>query len=210
MKHIFISYKRNDPITHNFIELLQVQLKSKNFDYWNDRNIVPGENWEAAIDNAIRDAYAVILLITRASVNSQYITYEWSSAFAKKIKVIPLVLEQEVDIHPRLDKTQYIDFSDTSDRTHKWQQLFDELTSIRTEFLSTTRINSAHLVTENRISSALIELYSNHKVSVVKPVEILRKLRDLGYISEMSFAKLTDLIFENSRNQNQADSDFTA
>lgn len=193
--HVFISYKRNDPKLTEFFEFLELKLKDKGFEYWNDRHIVPGENWETEIDNAIRECFAFLLLVTQEATKSQYITYEWSTALARDKDVIPILLDSEAKLHPKLERTQYLDFSDPGNRD--WQSLFDLLAKIRDELVGSSRIHSSSLKNEIKISSALHKLYDNHKHSFVETEDMLGVLRELGFISSGNFALLSDKIIEN-------------
>ncbi|MEP7291233.1 MAG: toll/interleukin-1 receptor domain-containing protein [Chloroflexota bacterium] len=106
--HIFISYKHSDAI---FARLLTLELRNAGFEFWWDDNLKPGENWSEAIDDKLRDALAVILLMSPEAQKSEYVTYEWSFAIGAGVPVIPLVIEKIEAIHPRLSKVQYVDLS---------------------------------------------------------------------------------------------------
>ena len=106
--HIFISYKHSDAI---FARLLTLELRNAGFEFWWDDHLKLGENWSEAIDDKIRDAFAVILLMSPEAKKSEYVTYEWSFAIGAGVPVIPLVIEKIDEIHPRLSKVQYVDLS---------------------------------------------------------------------------------------------------
>jgi HEAT repeat protein len=103
------------------------------FTIWMDAYIEPGSIWKQAIDNAINDSIAILVIITPESLKSQYVTYEWSYALGKGKKVIPLLLEppdpnnpSHPKIHPKLDDIQRgTDFSEYPQNVgdQAWQEL---------------------------------------------------------------------------------------
>lgn len=74
MGAIFISYSRQDS---KQLEELQGFLKPLERDFslkpWTDRQIQPGDDWKAAIDQALAEANIGLLLVTQAFVASDFI-----------------------------------------------------------------------------------------------------------------------------------------
>ena len=58
MSHIFISYSRKDKI---FADDLELELEARDIDAWTDNDIEPGDRWREGIDNAIKNAFAVLV-----------------------------------------------------------------------------------------------------------------------------------------------------
>ena len=92
---IFLSYAHDERSTA-FISRLKTQLRTSQIPAWVDFiDIKPGESWMASIDDAIRDSFALIIVLTPASSRSEYVTYEWSwvqrslSALASATRVLP-------------------------------------------------------------------------------------------------------------------------
>lgn len=129
MPHIFVSYKHADEA---FIHELEATLEKQGFEVWTDQELPAGEDWKEAIDQAIRNAYAVLVVITPAAAQSEYVTYEWSYAWGKGIKIIPL-LREPTTMHPRLATLQHIDF--TSPGSAVWNKLLRRLQQIEGEVL---------------------------------------------------------------------------
>lgn len=120
--HVFICH---DAFDGDFAELLKLRLDKEGYAGWIDADrLRPGEDWRLEIDEAIRTALAVIVIVTPEAKSSEYVTYEWSFAWGAGKKVIPLLL-RATQLHPRLDALQYIDF--TNRRGRPWQRLFEEL-----------------------------------------------------------------------------------
>jgi hypothetical protein len=108
MAHVFISYKHTD--SDDFARSLRQELENAGFDVWWDDDIPAGEDWRREIDQAIEDAFALVVIMTPEARKSEYITYEWACARGAEKPVIPLMWKS-TGLHPRLDAFQYIDFA---------------------------------------------------------------------------------------------------
>ncbi|MEO1164977.1 MAG: toll/interleukin-1 receptor domain-containing protein, partial [Chloroflexota bacterium] len=89
MKHVFISYKREDV---EFVFELEQQLKQADVDVWTDAQIQAGQNWRSKIDDALQDAFAVIVVMTPEARTSEYVTYEWAFAMGLGKPIVPLTI----------------------------------------------------------------------------------------------------------------------
>jgi TIR domain len=124
-REIFVSYSRKDV---KFVNALYGKLKKLRFDIWQDiRQLRPGDQWQSEIDASLRDAYAIIVVLSRNSVKSAYVTYEWAFALGAKVRVIPLLLEK-ADIHGRLSALHYVD---CTNKSRRWRHLDAALHSLR-------------------------------------------------------------------------------
>ncbi len=126
MAHVFISYKREDA---DFAFEMKRQIERQNFQTWiDDDKLRAGEDWREAIDEAIvRDAFALIVIMTPEARSSEYVTYEWSCARGANVTVIPVVLEA-TELHPRLAGLQYLDFTLPP---YPWEKLIERLDEIQ-------------------------------------------------------------------------------
>lgn len=122
MAQIFISYKHDDG---DFAELLKQKIERAGYTVWLDDNIQAGEEWREMIDLAIRDAVAVVVIMTPEARASEYVTYEWAYALGLGLPVIPVMLKDTAPLHPRLDVLQYLDF--THRRNRPWDALIEHL-----------------------------------------------------------------------------------
>ena len=110
-KQVFISYSRKHDwllADHfkNFIEAL-------NYTVWlDDYDIDAGKPWRDAIDQAIRSARVLVVIVTDEALRSEYITFEWSFALGASVDVIPVVCREINSLHPRLAELQYVDYHD--------------------------------------------------------------------------------------------------
>jgi hypothetical protein len=121
MNHFFISHSHDDS---DFAEILENRIKQENFLPWRDIGIRAGDDWRKEIDKAIKDSFALIVVMTPAAKASEYVTYEWAFAWGEGVKVIPILLEK-TELHPRLESLQYLDFTNRNARP--WDRLIDLL-----------------------------------------------------------------------------------
>ena len=136
---VFVSYSRKDK---NFVELLIREMNQRNentteddglqFELWSDSKIEHGDDWANAIDDNIRKSFAVIVVVTESSMNSSFVTYEWSLAMGLGIQVLPLMLQEGAEIHPKLSKIQWADFTNFQ---FPWDKLHRQLKTLQKTFL---------------------------------------------------------------------------
>src|SRR5258706_14200300 len=129
MGQVFVSYK-HDAIDIEFVNELEARLIQAEILPWTDRQLHGGIEWIRKIDLEIKASVAVIIVITPASLKSQYVTYEWSFGKGLGKTLIPILLkaptaEDEVEIHPVLEILQLHNFTDSANAN--WQKLIDEI-----------------------------------------------------------------------------------
>ena len=133
MTHIFISYEHR---SSDFVRVLSANLEDPEnggYETWWDQNITGGQEWRKEIDEAIRTAFVMIIIMTPEARLSEYVTYEWALAIGLGIPVIP-ILYGETELHPRLEIHQYFDFTDV--RIRPWKNLYTRLRNIAAGDLS--------------------------------------------------------------------------
>lgn len=117
-KHIFVSYHHSDS---DFAKTLIKKIKGANFETWIDKaQLHGGADWRESIDVAIKNAIALVVIMTPEAKASDYVTYEWAYAWGAGVKVIP-VLYKDTKLHPRLETLHYINF--TNPRSRRWNTL---------------------------------------------------------------------------------------
>lgn len=108
MSRIFISYSRKD------IEIarqLAAELQKAGFDVWWDiSGLKGGDDWVRVIPAAIDASQFFIILLSKASVESQWVQKEYLRALNRRMKIIPLLLEA-CDVPFALANINYIDFT---------------------------------------------------------------------------------------------------
>ncbi|MDQ2888531.1 MAG: toll/interleukin-1 receptor domain-containing protein [Chloroflexota bacterium] len=120
MQHVFISYKHEDL---DFAENVQSRLERARFKTWMDSHIQAGAEWRAQIDQALKDAFVMVVIMTPEAKASEYITYEWSFAVGMGLKIIPIKLKA-MSLHPRLSAFQFLDFTAS---IRPWEKLLAEI-----------------------------------------------------------------------------------
>lgn len=161
-EHVFISYARADG--EDFATRLHDELEKSNFLMWLDRrDIKPGENWDLAIDEAIRHCWALMFVMTPGSVDSPNCHDEWSRALSFKRPVVPLLVRPSIP-PLRLHRLQYIDFTQDFDRAFprlvdhlRWlrsaegelQTLRDRVTDLQRELKETDRPEAVQAEIDN-------------------------------------------------------------
>lgn len=166
MTHVFISCARVDS---DFALLLKNNLEQSGFHVWLDLDrLQPGFDWRQEIDNGIRMAFALIVVITPESKLSEYVTYEWAFALGVGVKVVPLLLEP-TSPHPRLEILQYIDFTNRTSRP--WDKLVNRLKDIYQEVPK-----KPAPIGDDELNMILRDIENQPNIS---PIGVLRRLRGL-------------------------------
>ena len=119
---VFVSYAREE---RDFAELVRLHLDQEQLVAWHDERIEAGDRWRGTIDESIRRAKSMVVVVSPSAMNSQYVTYEWAFAHGAGVPVIP-VLRTKVELHPCLAELQYIDFSGDE---RPWSKLAERIRS---------------------------------------------------------------------------------
>jgi hypothetical protein len=122
MSHCFISYDHADS---NLAGELIGKLDEARIPVWKDSlSLRAGEDWRVRIDEGIKAAFALIVVVTPRAMVSEYVSYEWACGVGAGAKVIPLLMEAS-QLHARLSAMHYLDFTDPARRP--WDALIQEL-----------------------------------------------------------------------------------
>jgi hypothetical protein len=101
MGHVFISYQSEDG---EFVADMIRQIEGAGFSVWSDNErLRTGEGWREAIDQAIRDAFALAVILSPAASQSEQISYEATFALGVGVDVI-VILRAPVKVPSRLEK----------------------------------------------------------------------------------------------------------
>ncbi len=107
---IFISYSRRDDETMRKITFF---LRDQGFKVWVDNEkLIPGTPaWEGAIENAIKKAFAVIVILSPDSKSSEWVRREITYADQFDKRVFPVLIKGDEDdsLPIRLVTRQYVD-----------------------------------------------------------------------------------------------------
>ncbi len=106
---VFISYARADSIA--FVDRLESDLKGQQFHPWVDRHgLEGGQEWMEIIQEAIDDCLALVVVVTPAAVQSQYVRMEYRYAARHGKLVIPALHLPTPRTPMDLDILQWVDF----------------------------------------------------------------------------------------------------
>lgn len=123
-KLFFISHAYEDG---DFAELIQQRLEKEGYDAWvGTERLVVGIDWREEIDQTIRQATAIIVIVTPESKRSEYVTYEWAFGWGLGVEIIPIMLKP-TPLHPRIETLQFLDFTNRAARP--WDALMRALRS---------------------------------------------------------------------------------
>ncbi|MGQ9627608.1 MAG: TIR domain-containing protein, partial [Anaerolineae bacterium] len=108
-EHVFISYAHENLA---FVEGLAAQLEGKGIKVWYDRDLRPGRPWSLELERRIREAQAMLVVLTPESVASNYVRKEihYASEIAK-VPIVPLMVRACDPPLPLVD-LQYVDFQE--------------------------------------------------------------------------------------------------
>ncbi len=96
---VFLSYSHSD---HVLATRIGDTLRNNDYGVWTNAELRPGENWAgaigAAIDEAVQHGF-VLLLLTKASLDSQFCRHETFHAFERaaasgRSNVVPVIADQ--------------------------------------------------------------------------------------------------------------------
>ncbi len=103
----FVSYSRTDS---EFALRLAQDLKAADANIWLDQlDIPPGKPWDDAIEDALKNATYILVILSPDAVRSQNVKDEIDFGLRASKPIIP-VLYIECDIPLRLGRTERIDF----------------------------------------------------------------------------------------------------
>lgn len=106
-RKLFISYSRDDI---EYASKLVDSLRKVGFEVWFDANIRTGDEWDDAIEQEIKNSDAMVLILSKSSVNSNNVKDEMSFAMQLNKGINPIKIE-ECDVPMRLARKQFTDFT---------------------------------------------------------------------------------------------------
>lgn len=125
-QHIFISYSHDDKI---FAERLARDLDDAGLDVWIDfRRLRGGELWRDEIFNGIAQADVVVICLSPASIESEWVRREILMARGHHKRVIPVTPVQCFEMLDRYDETRWLsDIQVINFESKTYEQAFPQL-----------------------------------------------------------------------------------
>ena len=106
-KNIFMSYSRREL---GFVDETVKKLEGQGYNVWLDyRTLIPGSPWAEQIDKGLKEADTVLLVVSKASLSSEFVELEWRHFLEMDKRVILLIFEA-VDLPEELEKYEWVDF----------------------------------------------------------------------------------------------------
>src|SRR5262249_26016167 len=106
--YAFVSYSR--AVDSAFVRRLEIAADRAGVRTWIDTsNLEGGKPWSPAVDRAIRNAGALLLVATETSVKSPWVNYEWAFALGAQVPILPIILLEPERLHPVLHGLNGID-----------------------------------------------------------------------------------------------------
>ena len=106
-KNIFMSYSRREL---GFVDQLVGKLEEQGYGVWLDyRVLIPGSPWDAQIEKGIKESDTILLVVSKASLASEYVELEWRQFLEMKKRFILLIFEA-VDLPKELEPFEWVDF----------------------------------------------------------------------------------------------------
>jgi tetratricopeptide (TPR) repeat protein len=113
--HCFISYSTIDGL--DFARRLVNKLEGSGISVWFDKDdLKPSMDWDIQIDHALKTCRMVLFVMTADSTHEKSVCrQEWSRALSFKKPIVPLWVQQDIDVPFRLQDRQRIDFRKSFD-----------------------------------------------------------------------------------------------
>ncbi|HEY7355596.1 MAG TPA: TIR domain-containing protein, partial [Ktedonobacterales bacterium] len=109
LRRVFLSYARAD--STSFVDRLEQDLKAQQFVPWVDRHgLEGGEEWMEIIQQAIDECLALVVVLSPAAMQSQFVRMEYRYAAKQGKIVIPALHIAPPRTPMDLDILQWVDF----------------------------------------------------------------------------------------------------
>ena len=165
--HLFISYSKKDA---EFAFKLADDLSAQGRKLWIDRQIGGGERWRSSILEALRDAQAMIVILSPHSVESEWVMHEGSVASGLEKPIFPILMEPVTHLPVWMEELQFIDFANQPYETG-FAQLVDALTPPNYLQDMLDQQVDAYQRTQALIGEALLHVFDEQSTTLVISAE---------------------------------------
>lgn len=88
---VFLSYNAED---REWASQFARSLAAANVGLWSaDSQLRPGDDWRAKLAEALRESRTIVLVLSRKSIASPWVAFEWGAALADDKRIIPVLVE---------------------------------------------------------------------------------------------------------------------
>jgi hypothetical protein len=158
---VFISYSHADKPT---VLALYHELKDQRAKLWLDQfELSPGTLFQEVIEGALRTSDAVLMVLSRNSVRSKWISFEGSFFYGQDAKklIIPVVLDDEgrtlASELPFLQGRLYVDLSNAEARPRRRRQAL--IGTVRSTAWLTQRFKRSRIQLANNVVNWIPALF---------------------------------------------------
>lgn len=145
-KQLFVSYAQIDaePV-ERIIDSIRQEFRTRALpvDVWIDREaLLPGEQWNQSIQRALLDSFGLLIFVSPASMNSEWVRAELAAATAATDRfIVPIILQHVPDLPTALKQLQWLDLSNqlTPSAIHN---AVVKITDATTRYLKKDRLTS--------------------------------------------------------------------
>jgi hypothetical protein len=184
---IFISYAHKD---YHVANTIFHEISDAKLGVWFDQQrLNVGERWNDEIKTALDEARTIVVVVTKASNASLYVTYEWSYAMGQGKRIIGVLKEDVPDLHPILKNIHMLDYKTIE---HKYHDLIDEL---KKPVPPKKRTKSTTSDRGDELFGTLETLYTKAQRNglPIQTHDILIRLKNLGLLDTKQQEKLLAL-----------------
>lgn len=111
---LFICYAHVDRFQVN--EIVEI-LREAGHDAWFDYRLLPGQDWQAMIGQAVADCEVFAYTLSPESLASEWCQWEFAEAVRLGKPILPIRLQTNVKLPDAISRYQYADFSEGPTRS---------------------------------------------------------------------------------------------
>lgn len=105
---VFLSYSHTD--TWQVRQIAEL-LNNGGHDAWYDTDLMPGQDWQQAIQDAITACEVFAYILSPESVASKWCQWEFAKAIEQSKPIVPILIQTKTSLPESISKHQYVDFS---------------------------------------------------------------------------------------------------
>lgn len=183
--YFFVSYLHKDMGT---VQAILNDLKKANLTFWVDYDvIVPGDNWEQAINMALKNAIGLVVFLSQDSLDTLWSAEDINKTLDESdIPITYVLLEKSTKNIHNIASNYFIDFSPTNtqsyeDKVKALVKALDEIIYNNDKTLATTNLNGL----KNQITSDVIQKHEELYGSPIPNAVFLVHEHDYIFLEEV-------------------------
>ncbi len=127
--HVFIAYARDE--WESVIANLTLSLQDAGIQVWVDQYLAQGsEDWRAAIEQALLECWAMVIVVSPQALNSNYVKMEYRHFLNREKSIVPFIYEPVRPIPPELSRLRTITYDGGNPR-RSFHKLVFEIMQLR-------------------------------------------------------------------------------